>query len=69
MNFLRVRGFSILTQSAAKEIKAENYIMETLFFKKSTSFRNKLSRAQQTFSVTFDDIKVPDDIGSYDGSC
>jgi hypothetical protein len=36
--------------------------METLFLKKSPSFTNKLSRAKQNFSVTYDDIKTPDDV-------
>jgi hypothetical protein len=41
--------------------------METLFLKKSPSFTNKLSRAKQNFSVTYDDIKSPDDIRCFDG--
>jgi len=55
------------SKSAAKEIKAENYIMETLFLKKSISFTNKLSRAEQNLGGTCDDIKARDDIRTNDG--
>ncbi len=41
--------------------------MENLFLKKSPGFTNKLSRTEQNFSATFDNIKVQDDIKSYDG--
>jgi len=56
------------SKSAAKEIKAENYIMETLFLKKSTSLTNKLSRAERNPSVTgtYDD-KAREDIRTNDG--
>ena len=54
------------SKSAVKNTKAESYIMENLFLKKSPGFTNKLSRAEQNVSVTFDNIKVPDD-KSYDG--
>ncbi len=57
------------SKSAEKKIKAENYIMETLFLKKSPSFTNKLGRAKHNFSVTYDDIKSPDDIRCFDGTC
>ncbi len=56
------------SKSAEKEIKAENYIMETSFLKKSPSFTNKLSRAKRNFSVTYGDIKSPDDIMWLDGT-
>jgi len=56
------------SKSAAKEIKAENYIMETLFLKKSNSFTNKLSRAEQNLGGTYDDIKARDDIRTNDGN-
>ncbi len=55
------------SKSAVKKIKAENYIMEKVFLKKSPSFTNKLSRAKQNFSATYDDIKSPDDIRCFDG--
>jgi len=41
--------------------------METLFLKKSTSFTNKLSRAERNLTVTYDDIKARDDIRTNDG--
>jgi len=60
-----------LTKSkyAAIEIKAENYIMETLFLKKSNSYgyTNELSRAERNLAVTYDDIKARDDIRTNDG--
>ncbi len=49
-------------------MKSENYIMETKFLEKSPNFTNKLSRATQNFSVTYDDIKSPDDIRWLDGN-
>jgi hypothetical protein len=42
--------------------------MESLFLKKSPSFTNKLSRDKQNFSVTYDDIKSPDEIRYFDGT-
>ncbi len=42
--------------------------METSFLKKSHSFTNKLSRAKRNISVTYDDIKSPDDIRWLDGT-
>ena len=48
-------------------MKAENYIMETLFLKKSNSFTNKLSRAERNLGGTYDDIKARDDIRTNDG--
>jgi hypothetical protein len=50
------------SKSAVKITKAENYIMETSFLKKSQSFTNKLSRAKRNVCVTYDDIKSPDGI-------
>ena len=49
-------------------MKAENYIMETLFLKKSNSFTNKLSRAERNLGGTYDDIKARDDIRTNDGN-
>ena len=60
MNILK--KFLTKSKSAVKITKAENYIMETLFLKKSLSFTNKLSRAKRNVSVTYDDIKSPDGI-------
>ena len=49
-------------------MKAENYIMETQFLKKSNSFTNKLSRAERNLGGTYDDIKARDDIRTNDGT-
>jgi hypothetical protein len=51
-----------------KDNQGRKFYHGDFVFEKSPSFTNKLSRAERNLSVTYDDIKSPDDIRAIDGS-